>query len=107
VRLVCMIAFAVMVALVGVSTGAASRVLVSSSTTTSVRVPHVIGKKLPLAELLIRRAGLRIGAEDCDCTFGVVIKSNWYVCRQWPHAGKAIRRGTRVSTYSLRDMIDC
>lgn len=74
---------------------------------TTVRVPRLIGRKLPLAELLLRRAGLRVGREDCDCTFGVVIKSNWYVCMQWPRPGKLVRRGSRVATYSVRDMVDC
>jgi beta-lactam-binding protein with PASTA domain len=81
--------------------------LESSTVSASVRVPSVRGKKLPYAEVLIKRAGLRVGREDCDCTFGVVIKSNWYVCQQWPRAGKAVRRGNRVDTYSVRDMADC
>jgi hypothetical protein len=72
-----------------------------------VRVPKLRGKKLPYAEVLIRRTGLRVGREDCDCTFGVVIKSNWYVCQQWPQAGKLVGRRTRVDTYSVRDMADC
>jgi hypothetical protein len=72
-----------------------------------VRVPKLRGKKLPYAEILIRRAGLRVGREDCDCTFGVVIKSSWYVCQQWPRAGKIVGRRARVDTYSVRDMVDC
>jgi hypothetical protein len=72
-----------------------------------VRVPALRGKRLPLAEVLIRRAGLRVGREDCDCTFGVVIKSNWLVCMQWPKARKLVRRGTRVATYSAREIYEC
>jgi beta-lactam-binding protein with PASTA domain len=76
-------------------------------TTSSVRVPKIVGKKLPLAEYLIRQAGLRVGREDCDCTFGVVIKSNWYVCIQSPRAGRMVARRTRVNTYSERSRSDC
>lgn len=72
-----------------------------------VRVPNVVSKKLPLAEYIIRGAGLRVGKEDCDCTFGVVIKSHWYVCIQKPKAGSVVARGTRVSTYSDRSPDDC
>src|SRR5262245_2470529 len=72
-----------------------------------VRVPNLHGRKLPLAEALIRMAGLRVGKEDCDCTFGVVIKSNWYVCMQRPAAKQLVARGTRVWTYSERDPSDC
>jgi hypothetical protein len=73
----------------------------------SVRVPNVIGKKLPLAEYYIKAAGLRVGKEDCDCTFGVVIKSHWYVCIQNPRAGRLVARGTRVGTFSARSRSDC
>jgi hypothetical protein len=81
--------------------------LLQPSASSSVRVPALRGKKLPYAEVLIRRAGLRVGREDCDCTFGVVIKSSWYVCQQWPRAGKLVNRGVRVATYSARDPRDC
>jgi hypothetical protein len=72
-----------------------------------MRPPRLRGKKLPLAEILIRRAGLRVGRQDCDCTFGVVIKSNWYVCQQWPKGGKYVKPRTRIATYSVRSMYDC
>ena len=84
-----------------------ARATPGSASVAQTRVPNLVGKKLPYAEVLLRRAGLRVGREDCDCTFGVVIKSNWYVCQQWPHAGKLVRRGTRVETYSARDVADC
>ena len=73
----------------------------------SVRVPNIVGKKLPLAEYYIRAAGLRIGREDCDCTFGVVVKSHWYVCIQKPRGGALVPRGTRVGTFSARSRSDC
>src|SRR5256885_214365 len=66
-----------------------------------VRVPSLHGKKLPYAEVLLRRAGFSVGREDCDCTFGVVIKSNWYVCQQWPAGHSLVKRGTKVLPRSL------
>ena len=71
------------------------------------RVPNLHNKWLPLAEDLLRKAGLRVGREDCNCSFGVVFKRNWYVCRQRPVAGARVARGTRVWTYSARDLDDC
>lgn len=79
----------------------------SRKSETLVRVPNIVGKKLPLAEYLLKRAGLRAGDEDCDCTFGVVIKSHWYVCIQTPRAGRQVARGTRVATFSARSPADC
>src|SRR5215216_6928132 len=79
----------------------------TASPSASVRVPNLRGKKLPLAEVLLRHARLGIGREDCDCTFGVVVKSSGFVCMQWPAAGRLVRPGTRVATYSVRDMLDC
>lgn len=84
--------------------GLAASAPVSSA---SVRVPNIVGKKLPLAEYYIRAAGLRIGREDCDCTFGVVVKSHWYVCIQKPRGGALVPRGTRVGTFSARSRSDC
>jgi beta-lactam-binding protein with PASTA domain len=98
-RLMSLVAVATSVALVAVAP--------ASTTTTAVRVPSLRGTKLRLAEVLLRNAGLRVDREDCDCTFGVVIKSNWFVCMQWPGRGRIVPRGTRVRTYSVRDMIDC
>src|SRR5689334_11705879 len=88
----------------GASTQAAK---VGDARSALVRVPALRGKRIPLAEVLIRRAGLRVGREDCNCTFGMVIKSNWVVCMQWPKARKLVRRGTRVATYSDREIYDC
>jgi beta-lactam-binding protein with PASTA domain len=75
--------------------------------TSGVRVPNLYGKRVPRAEYMLRRAGLRAGKEDCDCTFGMIIKSSWVVCEQHPAAGRVVARGTRVSTYSERDVSDC
>jgi|SRR5882762_8515162 len=77
------------------------------TTASKVRVPNLRGKKLPLAEALLRMSGLRVGTEDCDCTFGVVVKSNWYVCMQKPAAGQMVARGTSVWTYSARNTSEC
>ena len=107
-RLVPRVRVAMLVAVVaGVTAIPVTAPAAAPVTNSSIRVPRLIGKKLPLAEVLIRRAGLHIGKEDCDCTFGVVVKSNWYVCIQWPRAGRLVARGTRVATYSVRYMSDC
>jgi beta-lactam-binding protein with PASTA domain len=79
----------------------------ASTSAQKVRVPNLAGKSLPLAEYLLRNSGLRAGQEDCDCTFGVVIKSSWYVCYQTPRAGSLVRRGTAVGTYSARSPQEC
>ena len=108
-RIALIVSVSLLVALAG-STSAVGAPQAASSRDASaatIKVPNLRGKKLPYAEVLLRRAGLRVGREDCDCTFGVVIKSNWYVCEQWPKAGRVVARRSRVDTYSARSVDDC
>jgi beta-lactam-binding protein with PASTA domain len=72
-----------------------------------VRVPNLYGRSVPRAEYILRAAGLRVGREDCDCSFGMIIKSNWVVCTQIPAAGRLVAREARVTTFSEREVSDC
>jgi beta-lactam-binding protein with PASTA domain len=94
-------------AFIAVAAGILGAALPGGAQSEGVRVPNLYGKHVPRAEYSLRLAGLRVGREDCDCTFGMVIKSNWVVCEQHPAAGRIVLRSTRVSTYSERDVADC
>jgi len=50
------------------------------------RAPSVVGQRLDLAQDRLDAVGLRYDTIGGG-TFGVVIRSHWFVCEQEPHAG--------------------
>ena len=73
----------------------------STSQSASVRVPRVVGKRLDIAEAMLRSRGLR-PVEHGGGWFGIVVKHNWQVCFQSPAGGKVTRSRGAVSLYVAR-----
>jgi PASTA domain len=68
-----------------------------------VTVPDVVGQRLDLAKKDVRSAGLRPAEIDAEGTsFGIVLDSNWTVCRMSPGAGTSVKKGTRVSLHAKK-----
>jgi hypothetical protein len=63
-----------------------------------VKVPHLTGRRLDVAEDILRSHHLRF-REVGGGAFGIVVKSNWRVCTTRPAAGARVRTRTRVSLY--------
>jgi hypothetical protein len=73
----------------------------STRQSASVRVPGVVGKRLDIAEAMLRLRGLR-PVEHGGGFFGIIVKHNWQVCFQSPAGGKVIRSRGAVSLYAAR-----
>jgi hypothetical protein len=77
-------------------------------TTTAVRVPNVVGRRLDIGIFLLRRAGLRVpalgrpGEPECDGLFGCIVYSRWVVCEQFPRRSRLVPRGTKVQLFASR-----
>ena len=57
------------------------------------RVPAVVGERLDVAEDTLGADGLRYEAVGGG-VFGIVVRSNWVVCRQTPGAGTVAKSVT-------------
>jgi hypothetical protein len=66
-----------------------------------IRVPNVVGLRMDLATRMLRDRGLRVN-EECSGLFGCIIKSRWWVCVQYPRAGRYLRRYAVVAIYGER-----
>jgi hypothetical protein len=66
--------------------------------TATKRVPALAGKRLDVAELLLRQRGLR-WREVGGGVFGILVKANWVVCSTLP------RRGARVGNHARITLI--
>ncbi len=53
--------------------------------------PHVVGMKLPAAEEELERHGWIPRAFNTDTIFGIVVKSHYTVCKQYPPMGHRVR----------------
>ncbi|HWK28089.1 MAG TPA: PASTA domain-containing protein [Solirubrobacter sp.] len=91
-----------------IEAGTASRdVAITASATarpaaTKVTVPSVRCKRLDIAEDVLHRRGLKVRTRGGG-TFGIVVKSNWFVVSQSPRAGTRVNKGRRVTVYVDRD----
>jgi PASTA domain len=54
-------------------------------------VPSVVGMKLPTAEVTLRAHGYSPRPFNTDTLFGIVVKSHYTVCRQYPPVGNKVR----------------
>jgi hypothetical protein len=65
---------------------------------TKTVMPDVEGRQLDVAKSDIKRAGFEDKVEVVGGgTFGIVVESNWKVCKQSPAAGKAITTAPRLT----------
>jgi hypothetical protein len=84
---------AVLIGLVGLLVGCGSQALEPHE------VPNVRGERLDYAEAKLEARGLR-WEEVGGGTFGVIVRSNWYVDEQIPAPGK---KATTVRLFVQRD----
>ncbi len=63
----------------------------AASTSSRETPPHVVGLILPSAERSLRAAGFKTEAENTDTTFGIIVRRNYTVCKQYPPKGKTVR----------------
>ena len=54
-------------------------------------VPDVVGMKLPAAEATLKAHGYHPKAFNTDTLFGIVVKSHYTVCHQWPPVGTNVK----------------
>jgi len=69
----------------------------------TVVVPNVVGLRMDRATRLLHSRNLRVNEECPEALFGCIIKSNWWICRQYPRAGKRVRRYAVIITYGVRE----
>jgi beta-lactam-binding protein with PASTA domain len=79
----------------------ASKGATSSQSASSVRVPRVEGRRLDIADAMLRLRALR-PVEHGGGFFGIVVKHNWQVCMQSPSAGSLVRPHAAVGLYVSR-----
>jgi hypothetical protein len=53
--------------------------------------PHVVGMKLPAAEEELERHGWIPKPFNTDTLFGIIVKSHYTVCKQYPPVGHKVR----------------
>jgi hypothetical protein len=54
-------------------------------------VPNVVGMKLPAAEATLRTHGYKPRPFNTDTLLGIVVKSHYTVCQQWPPVGDKVK----------------
>ena len=67
-------------------------------TTKAAAVPNVVGKRLDVAEDTLHASGLHY-SEVGGGAFGIIVRSNWFVCEQRP---RPRAKATRVTLYVER-----
>jgi beta-lactam-binding protein with PASTA domain len=74
----------------------------TASAAAKVTVPKLHCRRLDAAEDIVRSKGLRV-VERGGGTFGIVVKSNWFVGSQRPAPGTRVARGSKVYLYAARE----
>lgn len=73
----------------------------TSATSAKVVIPNVVGMRMDRATRLLHSKNLRVN-EECTGLFGCIIKSNWWICAQGPHAGKVVNKFSVVTIFGAR-----
>ena len=66
-----------------------------------VKIPRVVGMRMDRATALLHSKKLRVN-EECTGLFGCILKRNWWICAQAPHAGKRVPRYSVVTIFGAR-----
>jgi len=80
---------------------ASSGYVATERASTLVKIPRVVGLRMDRATALLHSKRLRVN-EECTGLFGCIIKRNWWICAQAPHAGKRVPRYTVVTIFGAR-----